>query len=186
MSPVSASPPLPLPNTYWVVPGRFLAGEHPVGTTEEDTRRRVASLRSAGINYFLDLTELDELPAYRHLLPPETTYMRHAIPDMDIPETVTQMQVIQTRIRAALVSGRCIYVHCRAGIGRTGTVVGCFLVEQGLAGRPAVKQLNVLWQQSGRAKSWPKVPQTFQQTEYIERWPNHRKFHNRSSALVDR
>lgn len=185
MSPVSASPPLPLPNTYWVVPGRLLAGEHPGGATEEETRRRVAALRSAGINCFLDLTELDELAGYRHLLPPEIKYIRHPIADMDVPEAVTQMQMIQTRIRAALTFGRSLYVHCRAGIGRTGTVVGCYLVEQGLAGRPAVKQLNVLWRQSGRAKTWPKVPQTLQQTQYIERWPEHRKFHNSPSALTD-
>ena len=175
-------PPLPLPNTYWVVPGRLLAGEYPGGADEEDSRRRVACLRAAGINYFLDLTEADELTSYRQLLPPDTKYLRHAIPDMDIPDAVTQMQVIQTRLRAALIFGRSIYVHCRAGIGRTGTVVGCFLVEQGLGGRPAVKRLNVLWRQSARASSWPKVPQTVQQTLYIERWPKHRKFHNRADA----
>ena len=179
MSRPPVSPPLPLPNTYWVIPGRFLAGEYPGAETESETMIRLALLHDAGINYFLDLTEDGELPPYRHLLPASTKYLRHAIPDTDVPGSVTVMQVIQTRIRAALMFHRSIYVHCRAGIGRTGTVVGCFLVEQGLEGKPALKQLNALWQQSARSKSWSKVPQTFVQAMYIRRWPGHRKFHNR-------
>jgi hypothetical protein len=171
--------PLPLPNTYWVIPGRFLAGEYPGGETEVETRIRLALLHDAGINCFLDLTESDELPPYQHLLPATTKYLRHEIPDTEVPGAITQMQVIQTRVRAALMFHRSIYVHCRAGIGRTGTVVGCFLVEQGLDGKPALKQLNELWRQSARSKSWPKVPQTSGQAMYIQRWPEHRKFHNR-------
>jgi hypothetical protein len=31
--------------------------------------------------------------------------------------------------------------------------------------------LNRLWRQSERAKSWPKVPQTAQQADYVRRWP---------------
>ena len=179
MSRPPVSPPLPLPNTYWVIPGRFLAGEYPGGENEVETRIRLALLNDAGINYFLDLTDNDELPPYRQLLPTDTKYLRHSIRDMEVPDAVTQMQVIQTRIRAALMFHRSIYVHCRAGIGRTGTVVGCFLVEQGLEGKPAVKRLNELWQQNARSESWPKVPQTFAQEMYIRRWPEHRKFHNR-------
>ena len=168
----------PLPNTYWVIPGRFLAGEYPGGGDEVSTRRRLQRLHDAGINYFLDLTEVDELTPYRQFLPPETTYLRHSIPDEEVPMAFTHMQTIQTRVRAALTFHRSIYVHCRAGIGRTGTVVGCFLVEQGLEGKPALKQLNVLWQQSERSKSWPTVPQTSAQATYIRRWPVHRKLHN--------
>ncbi len=169
----------PLPNTYWVIPGRFLAGEYPGGEDEESTRRRLNRLHDAGINYFLDLTEENELTPYRQFLPPETKYLRHPIPDEEVPSAITHMQMIQTRLRAALTFHRSVYVHCRAGIGRTGTVVGCFLVEQGLEGNPALKQLNDLWQQSERSKSWPTVPQTSVQAAYIRRWPVHRKFHNR-------
>jgi hypothetical protein len=173
------SPPLPLPNTYWVVPGRFLAGEYPGAGTWAETRERLARLRDVGINYFLDLTEVDELPAYQHLLPATTKYLRQAIPDTQVPGDVAFMQEIQARVRAALLFHRSIYVHCRAGIGRTGTVVGCYLVEQGLAGNPALVRLNELWQQSARSTSWPTVPQTSSQATYIKRWPAHRKTSDR-------
>ena len=165
----------PLPNTYWVVPGRLLAGEYPGGRTEKDTRARLGLLQAASINYFLDLTQLGELTPYDHLLAPSTKYLRAPIPDQEVPGERAEMQMIQARVRAALTFGRSLYVHCRAGIGRTGIVVGCFLVEQGLEGDPALDQLNELWRQCARSKSWPTVPQTSEQATYIQRWTAHRQ-----------
>ena len=166
--PASSLP--PLPNTYWVIPGRFLAGEYPGGGDEVSTRRRLQRLHDAGINYFLDLTEEDELAPYRQFLPPETTYLRHSIPDEEVPMAFTHMQIIQTRVRAALTFHRSIYVHCRAGIGRTGLIVGCYLAEELSSGKAALKQLNTLWRQSERSATWPKVPQTSEQADYIRHW----------------
>jgi hypothetical protein len=161
----------PLPNTYWVIPGRLLAGEYPLGADDADARPRLALLREAGIDYFVDLTEDGELPGYRHLLPAHSQHVRSAIADTWVPKNVAQMQHILSDIRAALALGRCIYVHCRAGIGRTGLVVGCFLAEEGGGGKAALKLLNRLWRESERAKTWPKVPQTVEQADYIRRWP---------------
>ena len=161
---------LPLPNSYWVIPGRFLAGEHPYGLSGADTRRRIESLSRAGVDYFYDLTSLGELPEYRRWLPRPAKYSRSAIVDMEVPQAPSQMHEIQTRIRAALMFDRGVYVHCRAGIGRTGTVVGCFLVEPGLDGNAALKQLNLLWRQSARAHDWPEIPQTTAQADYIRAW----------------
>jgi protein-tyrosine phosphatase len=174
------TPPLPFPHSYWVLPGRLLAGEHPGGKDQAETQHRVDCLTIAGITFYLDLTEPDECPTYRHLLPRKAKYVRSAIADMEVPDSVTQMQLIQTRIAAALTIGHGVYVHCQAGIGRTGTAMGCFLVEQGLGGAAALKQLNKLWRRSVRAQTWPNVPQTSWQAEYIQKWPQHRKFHNRT------
>src|SRR5450631_1449815 len=85
----------PLSNSYWVVAGRLLAGEHPYGMDEADASNRLRSLRAAGINYFIDLTQREEMPEYRHLLPAETKYLRSPIADVEVPSEVVQMQQIQ-------------------------------------------------------------------------------------------
>jgi dolichol-phosphate mannosyltransferase len=171
----------PLPNSYWVIPGRLLAGEYPLGVDEVDNNARLARLEEAGIDYFVDLTEEHEQPSYRHLLPARSTHMRSAIADTWVPDDAAQVLQLLADIRAALSLGHCVYVHCRAGIGRTGLVVGCFLAEEERSGRSALKRLNRLWQQSARAASWPKVPQTAEQADYIRRWPRQR---NRNPAAL--
>ena len=164
----------PLPNSYWVIEGRLLAGEHPCGADESAARERLLQLHAAGIDYFVDLTEADERPSYRALLPRDCDYLRSAIVDTLVPTTVVQMQELQIQIRNALTRGRGVYVHCRAGIGRTGVAIGCYLVETGLDGKSALKQLNRLWRESERSKFWPEVPQTTEQADYIRQWPRHR------------
>ena len=119
-----------------------------------------------------DLTVEGELPAYRHLLPFRIKYQRNPIVDQSVPGDVALTLRILSDIRAALAAARGIYVHCRAGIGRTGLIVGCHLAQESERdGKAALKRLNELWRQSDRSKSWPKVPQTPEQAEYIKNWP---------------
>jgi Protein-tyrosine phosphatase len=160
-----------LPNTYWVIPGRVLAGEYPGDPDETQARARLARLRAAGIDSFVDLTEDGELPPYRHLLPAGAEYLRSAIVDTRVPNNVSQTRELLAAIRAAVARGRGVYVHCRAGIGRTGLVMGCLLADDVQNGKAALRDLNRLWRQSDRAGSWPKVPQTAEQADYIRHWP---------------
>jgi hypothetical protein len=161
----------PLPNSYWVVPGRLLAGEYPIGADYTDARARLARFREAGISSFIDLTEKGELPEYRHLLPVHTKYTRSPIADTSVPTRADQIIGLLSNIRAAVEAKRGLYIHCRAGIGRTGLLVGCYLADQGGDGKAALKELNHLWLQSERSLSWPEVPQTAEQAAYIRRWP---------------
>ena len=161
----------PLPNTYWVISGRVLAGEHPTGADRAESRIRLARLHEAGIDSFVDLTEKGEMPTYRHLLPRGTEYVRSAIADTRVPDSVAQTRKVLAGIQKSLDSGRRTYVHCRAGIGRTGLIVGCFLADQEPIGESALETLNRLWRQSDRSKSWPTVPQTAEQADYIRHWP---------------
>jgi hypothetical protein len=57
---VSAAPGRPIPNSYWVQPGRWLAGEYPGAEDEAESARRIALLCAAGLDTFIDLTEAGE------------------------------------------------------------------------------------------------------------------------------
>lgn len=160
----------PLPNTYWVLPGLLLAGEHPSGLAPEATRQRVGVLVACGIECFLDLTHPTEIEPYDQALPFNVEYLRKPIRDHGVPEKRQHMMEILDCLHDALRAGRPAYLHCRAGIGRTGTVVGCLLVERGLTGEQALDELARLWQQSERSKFWPSVPETEAQTDYVRRW----------------
>jgi ADP-ribosylglycohydrolase len=166
----------PIPRSYWVVPGRLLAGEYPL--------ERLEQLLAAGVNTFIDLTQPRENESYRQLLPQEVQYLNKPIPDHDVPKKHAHMHDIQAALADALAADRCVYVHCRAGIGRTGTVIGCHLVEQGLTGEAAFAELNRLWQQNQLAAHWPEVPETEAQIQYLLDWPKHRRKQPKARAAA--
>ena len=156
----------PIPNSYWVIPGRLLAGEHPATHLRE--------LGAAGINCYVDLTQAGELAVYSSLLPAGIEY--HAVPLVDhaVPEDPEAMRRILATLRRALAADRRVYLHCRAGIGRTGMAVGCYLSEEGErgtgAGTAALAALNRLWKQNARSRHWTKVPETPEQQAFIVNW----------------
>jgi hypothetical protein len=168
----------PPPNSYWVYPGRLLAGGYPASADFSEARAQLARVQEAGIDYFVDLTEEGELPPYRHLLPFRVKYLRCPIPDHGVPSNSASIKRLLSDIRAGLAAKRCIYVHCRAGIGRTNLIVGCYLADQGGDGKAALEHLNSLWRRSARAAIWPKVPETSEQADYVQRWPNLARQHS--------
>ena len=51
------NPDRPIPNSYWVLPGRFAAGEYPGARYRDAAAAKLQSLLRAGIDHFVDLTE---------------------------------------------------------------------------------------------------------------------------------
>jgi ADP-ribosylglycohydrolase len=162
--------PAPLPNSYWVLPGKLLAGEHPQGRNPGETAQRLRKLMDAGIDCFVDLTAPDELTSYDLDLPFQVDYVRLPVRDHSVPARHEHMTEILDTVARVLRDGRRVYLHCRAGIGRTGTVIGCLLIERGLAPDDALYELNRLWQACARSKDWPSVPETDAQIDYVRAW----------------
>jgi ADP-ribosyl-[dinitrogen reductase] hydrolase len=159
----------PLPHSYWVEPGYLLAGEHPDAGKEGATRARLQTLAAAGVRHFIDLTQPHELSPYQDLLPAGISYENFPMRDHSLPDSRQQMRDLQQALAAAMKRGG-VYIHCRAGIGRTGVAVGCYLREQGESGTGALAELNRLWQQNARAASWPSIPETPEQESYVRDW----------------
>jgi protein-tyrosine phosphatase len=148
----------PIANSYWLPGGRILAGEHPGAEDSKSTRRRLVALLDADITAFVDLTEKHELEPYDALLIEEaaargisTRYARLPIRDMGICST-REMSVILDTIDIMVGGGERVYVHCRGGVGRTGTVVGCHLVAQGAMPDDALAEVTRLYSTMSSAK----------------------------------
>ena len=160
----------PLANSYWVVPGRLLAGEYPATNVLAETDERIERLLQAGIDTFVDLTAPGELLPYHPNLPLSAEYERRPIKDHGVPENFQQMDEIVDVIVDAMRRRRTVYVHCRAGIGRTGTTVACLLADGGLSAPAALERLNLLWAQSARSFDYATIPETAQQAEFVRDW----------------
>jgi ADP-ribosylglycohydrolase len=155
----------------------LLAGEHPASASRADTLERLQQLLAAGVSYFLDLTEPGELAGYEQLLPTDSRpggrqvlYVRRPIRDHSIPAAPEIMSEILAYLDRALDAGHCVYLHCHAGVGRTGTVLGCYFVHRGMIAAEALQHLNTLWRANERSKRWPRTPETEEQHEFVRRW----------------
>lgn len=141
----------PFPRSYWVLPGRLLAGAYPGSPNPKEMAQKMSGLLQAGVRRIINLMEPDETNWDGELFTPyEKTFkllaartglqvetVRHPIVDQNIPSKKL-MKTILDDIDRSLDSGKGAYVHCWGGKGRTGTVVGCFLIRHALANREIV------------------------------------------------
>ena len=177
------NPATPIDDSYWVIPNRLLAGEYPGQLDELAARRKVQSFLDAGVTAFIDLTEAGErgLKPYDHLLQSvreldggAIVYRRTPIQDLGIPSS-SKMSEMLALINELLDSGKVIYVHCWGGIGRTGTVVGCFMVEKfGINGLEALQKIKRF--RDGTPDGWRISPETPKQRDMVLQWKKAQRF----------
>ena len=152
------------PDFAYRLSDRAFAGPHPlkVGLPLEDV---LAQLVEAGIQVVFDLTEAGEIQDDSYvqgLAQRGIEHRRMSFENLSTPR-VEQMRSILDAIRS--VRGAA-YVHCLYGEGRTGTVAGCFLREQGdLTWRTT---LDAAREEAGYS---PGSPGAAEQTQYVEGWP---------------
>lgn len=169
-------PPRPDKNCYWLIPGKLLAGEYPGHYTDDAARKKVSRFLEAGVDFFINLTEAGELYPYDDIAQQEAAkrgltieHRRMSIMDLNVPNREHMAAILNT-IDDAIAAGRTVYVHCWGGIGRTGTVIGCYLVRHGMTGNEALNEIARLWQNMAKQDRFPHSPETEIQIDYIRYW----------------
>ena len=167
--------------TYWILPGKLMAGAYPAHPKNKEHREIITSLIGCGITDFINLVWDDEtgmggksfrgyINDYRDAVPKRMKPVMHnfPIPDEEVPEEAYMIQILD-KVDELLKLGRVPYIHCWGGKGRTGTVVGCWLVRNRYATKEGVlfrlkeltaEQMEFFWH----------TPNTPEQEEYVTAW----------------
>jgi hypothetical protein len=169
----------PTSSSYWVVPGLFLAGAYPGHPDPEEHHSRVQALVGAGVRTFVSLMEPDEtnyagdpFVPYADLARefcPELVCVRHPIRDLTAPTKAGMLKILD-EIDGHLKAQTPVYVHCWGGVGRTGTVVGCWLLRHGLAEPSDVLDVLMRLRQQDRERRHRMSPETGEQQKFVRQW----------------
>lgn len=128
----------------WLVPGRLGGLPRPgiIASLEED----LAGLQRLGITLLLTVEETETVPS-EALTQAGIAAAHFPIVDMEAPDERAAAQWCE-RLEGHLQAGEVIAVHCRAGQGRTGTVLACQLIWSGSTAVEAldrVRAINPRW-----------------------------------------
>lgn len=99
-------------------------------------------LKKAGIDSIINLcAEFPDLPLIEQQAGFDVYYL--PIDDEETPEMQTMDDALEW-IDESIYLGKKVLVHCRHGIGRTGTIVSAFLLRKGLSAKLVQKKLKSL------------------------------------------
>lgn len=155
-------------NFGWVEPGILARGEQPV--LEDAT---FTGLRELGVRTVLSLRPDGEQPSPKASRPwPEYHVkdenilveragmrFRH-VPMLDFSApSPEEMAAALTAVGAEVANAPAVYVHCRAGAGRTALVAGAWLVSRGGSGNRAAAEYVRFMQHLARSTGMPLAEQ---------------------------
>lgn len=125
-------------NFSWILKGR-LAGFGLTAAGDELTPVHLDFLLSQGVGAVVSLAERPTSQAV--VASAKIRYLHLPVPDME-PPTPEQVDRFVEFVNAAGLEGLGAAVHCRAGLGRTGTMLACYLVTQGATAEEALEQVR--------------------------------------------
>ena len=118
----------------WLIPG--VLG----GMSAPSRSRDVEELARQGVTGLISLSEYAESigsAALRHGI----RWLHIPIEDFEAPEP-GQIRDAVHFIREEIGNGGAVVVHCAAGLGRTGTILACYLVSQGEPPEAAIRKVR--------------------------------------------
>lgn len=174
----------PLERCYWVVENLLLAGAYPGHPNSHAHTKRISGLWEAGMRTFINLMEEGEtnnvgqaFVRYDDVLrelalknSDRVAHLRFPIPDTKIT-TVDRMRSILDAIDLSLDKRIPVYVHCFGGMGRTGTVICCWLLRHGLASKENVLGLLTTLRRADLQRATMPAPENQTQCHFVLDWP---------------
>ena len=141
--------------SYWVVPGKLLAGGYPGSEDPMEEKGNLKGLIQVGIRHVISLMEPQEYNRPDDPFPPYVDHMESIAETMKISVTFDQISIKDFSVPTErqmvrvlnqidmCINEKTVYVHCWGGKGRTGTVVGCYLARHGFAtGNEVIKKIK--------------------------------------------
>lgn len=139
----------------WIVPGQLLMRSYP--RSDE-----LADIAATGIRLVINLDKRPHNASQMRAA--GLTELHIPVPDFT-PPTPAQIDQGVSAISTSLARNQPVLVHCAAGKGRSGTVVACYLVQQGRTVSEAIAEVRRLrpgaietGRQEGAIEAWSRLP----------------------------
>lgn len=172
--------PYPYDKTWWITQGRVMGGCYPGTLDPKEQAKMIGGLLDLGIKLIINLQEPDEIGRGGKKFADYTDLamqlakdrnvvvevVRFPVKDQSIP-TPEVMKEILARIMSAVEHEKRVYIHCWGGNGRTGTVAGCWLVNQGCTTQQAFDKMAHDRQERGFTNS---APENETQRNFVRQW----------------
>ena len=173
--------PEPPEKTYWIVPGKLMAGAYPAHPKDKEHRETIRSLHQCGVTDFINLILEEEtgmgglsfrryIQDYQKSAPSDWAPEMHRFPLVDeaVPAQKTMVKILN-KIDELFDQQRVVYVHCWGGKGRTGTVIGCWLIQNNQSTPDRVLRHLMELTAAQRDFFWH-TPNTPEQEDYVTAW----------------
>jgi protein-tyrosine phosphatase len=161
------------PDLFWI-PGPW-RGKLAVATRPRGgdwLEDEASGWRQAGLNLIVSLLESEEA-AHLDLVQEADVakskginFISFPIPDRGVPASMRAALSLLRKIADALDEGKNVAVHCRQGIGRSGSIAAGVLVTSGIGVEKAIEVVS-----SARGQT---IPETPVQLQWIRRLPSER------------
>jgi len=173
---------VPFDRSYWVIPGKFLAGCYPGSENRQQAIQKLTGLIDSGIRTMINLMEQNEfnwagkafegyekqMESIAASLETSVSFERMPIKDTWVPSRIVMIEILD-RIDDSIKGGKPVYAHCWGGRGRTGTVACCYLARHGIAsGRDILKMIQEL--RKNTEDHLMASPETSQQVDMVLSW----------------
>lgn len=185
---------VPCDRSYWVVDHLLLAGAYPTEAPDRvavpgegppyryrwrspKVHPRLDAIIQSGARTFVNLIEANEqrfngskFLDYRRYVGKRCTYanfLQFPIKDNGVPDRRKMHQILDA-MDSSIDAGLPVYVHCWGGIGRTATVVGCWLRRRNLATKLDVLKVIDRLRKQDILRCNVDAPATMAQRDFVE------------------